>query len=240
MGTEHRGRYQFVLGEGDALPALEDAIRSLEPGETRDFAIAFPDAAGGGVERSLRITLEDRQMKELPELDEAFVRSLGDFDGVDALRAKLRSDLAEEAGARAETVLRARLLDLVVDANPFDVPASMVDRYVDALVRDAGHAEPAADPRTRAELRPQADRAVQRMIVLERIAELHGLGATAAEVDARVAEIAGRGQVTPARVRDQLVKTNRLDRLVADITNAKVFEFLKGRSEILDESPEAT
>ena len=87
----------------------------------------------------------------------------------------------------------------------------------------------------RADLLAEAERAVKRTLVLERVAELHGLAATEPELDARVAEIASRGQVTPAQVRDQLVRTGRLDRLAADITHAKVFDFLKRRSRIVDE-----
>jgi trigger factor len=239
-GTEHRGRYQLVIGAGDAVPALEAAIRALLPGETRDVAIPLPDDAGVAAERRLRVTLEDRQVKDLPDLDDAFARSLGDFDDVTALRAKLEDDLRAEASDRVEAVLRARLLDLVVDANPFDVPASMVDRYVDGLVGDTARADADAAGRMRAGLRPQAERAVKRMLVLERIAELHGLEATGPELEARVAEIAARGQVGPGQVRDQLVRTGRLERLAGDITNTKVFDFLKGQSQIVDEKGEVT
>jgi trigger factor len=238
-GTEHRGRYQIVLGVGDALPGLEQAIRSLVPGETRDFTVSLAHEGGVVRDRRLRITLEDRQIKDLPDLDDAFARSLGDFDDLAGLRAKLYADLRESARDRAEAVLRARLLDMIVEANPFDVPAAMVDRYVDSLLGDAVRAGPEAGAAARAELRPEAERAVKRLVVLDRIAELHGLAATAAELDARVAEIAARGQVGPGRVRDQLVKTGRLERLTTDITNTKVFDFLKRQSEIVDESPEA-
>jgi trigger factor len=237
--TRHQGRYQIVIGAGDALPGLEGAIRSLAPGDTRDFTVSLPDDAGVAHDRRLRITLEDRQIKDVPDLDDAFARSLGDFDDLEGLRAKLYGDLREGASDRAEAVLRARLLDLIIEANPFDVPASMVDRYADALLGDALRADPDDAARARAEFHPQAEGAVKRMLVLDHIAELHGLAATDAELDRRVAEIASRGQVTSGRVRDQLVKTGRLERLASDITNTKVFDFLKRQSEIVDERPEA-
>ncbi|MSR36193.1 MAG: hypothetical protein EXR95_06045, partial [Gemmatimonadetes bacterium] len=234
--SEHRGRYQFVIGGEDAVPALEEAIGTLLPGETRDFTLALPDESGGGVtERLLRITLEDRQVKELPELDDAFACSLGDLEGLDALREKITDDLREEAVSRAEAVLRARLLDQVVAANPFQVPTVMAERYARSLLEDGVDA---GAPEIGAELLRQAEDAVKRLMVVERIAELHGLAAAPAEIDARVAEIARRGQVTTERVRDQLVRTDRMERLVGDITHAKVFDFLRGRSEILDDDPD--
>lgn len=235
-GTEHRGRYQFVLGRGDALRELEEAIASLRPGETRDFALALAPGEGSAPQR-LRITLEGRETRDLPDLDDAFARSLGDFDGLDELREKIRADLEQEAADRAEAVLRARLLDQILEANAFSVPASMVDKYLDSLSVEGGDASrgPGREP-----LRREAERAVKRLIVLDRIAELHGLQAAPAELDARIADIAARGGVPPERVRAQLIRTGKLDRLAADITNAKVFDFLMGRSEVLDENPEGS
>ena len=232
-GTQHRGRYQFVLGAGDAIPGLEEAIRSLAPGVTKDFTVAFPGEAGA-TERRLRITLQERQVRELPELDEAFVRSLGDFTDLQALRDRIRRDLAEDAAGRAEAVLRERLLCAVLEANPFELPASMVERYLTSLAP-----EPTPDgvdrPRSPEDgLWQQAEELVRRFMVLDRIAQMHDLKATPAEVDARAAEIAASGSTTPAQVRSHLLRTNRLDELARVITDTKVFEFLKRQSEIVE------
>ena len=62
-----------------------------------------------------------------------------------------------------------------------------------------------------------------------------GSQATPEEIDARLADLAGRGQVAPEWVRARLVKTGRMDRLVGGITDAKVFEFLERRSRIIPE-----
>ena len=227
----HRGRFQLVLGEGDAVPPLEEAIRALAPGDTREFAVVLDR----GQERWLRITLEDRRVRDLPDLDDLFVQSLGDFADVAALRERVRAELEAAAAARSEAAVRTRLLDRLIDANPFEVPRALVVRHAESMLGDTGGAEPSAVERARAKMLPEAERAVKRAVVIERVAEVEELEATPDEVEARVAEIAGRGGVDPVEVRRQLVQSDRMEGLAREITAAKVIEFLKSRSRILED-----
>jgi trigger factor len=73
------------------------------------------------------------QHKEVPELDDDFARSLGDFEDLTALRARVLEDLREEAKRNAEAEVRGQLVGQILEANAFDVPASMVDRYLDLM-----------------------------------------------------------------------------------------------------------
>src|SRR5690606_14180022 len=72
--TDEGREYDFVLGQGDAIPDIEDAIRTLEPGATGDFDVAFPedfpDETRRGHQERVRITLKGRKEMELPELDD--------------------------------------------------------------------------------------------------------------------------------------------------------------------------
>ena len=130
--------YEFVLGAGDAIPDIEQAIKSLEVGTLGDFVVRFPDDFANeerrGDEEHLRIRLNSRQVLELPELSEDFARSLGNFKGLADLSEKVRADLRREAEDQAEGVVRGRLLDAILEANPFRAPVSMVDRYVESLL----------------------------------------------------------------------------------------------------------
>src|SRR5690606_2004646 len=68
--------YRFILGEGQAIPAVEEAIMTLAPGEEGDFDIRFPDdfpdEERRGQAQKLHISLVDAHAKVLPELDDAF------------------------------------------------------------------------------------------------------------------------------------------------------------------------
>ena len=230
--------YELVLGQGDAIPDVEDAIRTLEPGQSGEFDVRFPDdfpdEARRGTSERVEISLLSRKVLELPELNDDLARQVGDFDTLDELRARVREDLEREAREQAEGVVRSRLLDQLLDANRFDVPASMVDRYVDAVLGEQNGLPPERRAELRERLAPEAERAVKRIMLIDVVAETQGLVATQEEVDTRVEEIATRNETTAAKVRAELKKAGRLDAIRRDMTEKKVFDFLRGQSEVTD------
>jgi trigger factor len=232
--------YQLIVGDGDAIPDVEDAIKTLDPGSSGDFTVRFPDDFPNperrGEEQRLRIQVVDRRMKELPTLDDAFARSVGEFETVDALRARIRADLEEEAAIHADGVATVRLLDAILEANPFDVPRSMVERYIEGVLGDTSKADPAEVEQAREQIRPDAELGVKRMMLISRVADQHGLRSTAEELSARIADMAERSGATPAQVRAQLEKAERLDSLERELTDRKVFAFLREQSEIREEA----
>lgn len=233
--------YEFVLGEGDAIPDVEAVIGGLAPGESGEFTVRFPDdfpdEERRAAERRLHIALHDRKVRRLPELDDEFARSLGDFEGVEDLRAKIREDLAKEAAREGEAHARRRLVDLLLEANPFEVPDSMVDRYVGRIVGDPEDIPEEKLQELRAQIRPDAERSVKRALLIDRIAETQGLRATDEEVEARIEEIAEKNERTASEVRAQLRRSDRLDALRHDLTEEKVFAFLESKSEVVERKP---
>jgi trigger factor len=236
-GAEAR-EYELVLGRGDAIPDIETAIKTLAvvgAGEG-EFDITFPEdladeARRGAVER-VRITLLGRKTLELPPLDDSLAKQVGDFETLADLTAKVREDMEKEGAQRADAVVRARLLDLVLEANPFEVPASMVDRYLDSVLGDPKDVPADKLAEARAQLRPEAERAVKRLLAIDRLADTRGLAATEDEIDKRVEEIAAANQTTPAKVYASLQKAGRLDSIERELTERKVFDFLTSQSEI--------
>ena len=228
--------YQIVIGEGQAIPAIEDVLRTLRAGEEGEFTVEIPDpndAAAGTRPHHMHVRMIEVEEPLLPELDDEFARSLGDFESLDQLRERIRADLGREAERESERRLRAELLTQVIAANPFDVPDAMVSQYLEAMLpARPGNAE---DPRMadlRREARPAAEEALKRILVIERVAELEGLHAQPGELEARVEEIADRlGRPAP-EVTAQLRKNGRLDELEREITEEKVFGYLKSLSTI--------
>ena len=230
--------YQLVLGQGDAIPDIEKAIKSLEVEGSGEFVVRFPDDFPNeerqGREEQLLVRLNSRQGLEVPELDADFAKSLGDFADVDDLTGKIREDLEKEAAEQAESVVRGKLLDAILDANPFTVPVSMVDRYVESVLGNPEGVSPEKLVEAREQISPQAEHAVKRILAIDRLSEIQDLRATEEELDGRIEEIAEKSGDTPAQIYANLQKTERLEALEREITERKVFDFLKKQSEITE------
>ncbi len=234
-GAEERD-YEFALGQGDAIPDIEAAIKTLEPGGEGEFSITFPDDLPDeerrGRAEQVRITLVSRRDLVLPPLDDDLAKQVGDFDSLAELTTKVREDMVKEAEERADATVRRALVDNLLDANPFEVPGSMVDRYVDSFLGDTKNAPRDRLEEVRQQLRPEAERAVKRILLVDRVAEIQGLGATEDDIDAKVEEIATANNTSAAKVYASMQKAGRLESLERDLTEEKVFDFLMEQSEI--------
>lgn len=230
--------YDLVVGQGDAIPDIEEGIRTLEPGASGDFDITFPDdfsdESRRGASETVRIGLTSRRVLDVPELDDELAKQVGDFETLDELRAKIREDMEKEAAQQSEQVVRGRLLDFIVEANPFDVPASMAARYADSVIGDPSRIPEDRLAEFREQIRPEAERAVKRILVIERIAEVHGLGADDDAIDDRIEEIAEANNTDAAKVYAEFQKAGRLEAMERELTEKAVFDFLIEQSEITD------
>ncbi|MGH7458353.1 MAG: trigger factor [Longimicrobiaceae bacterium] len=237
--TEPRS-YEFVLGEGQAIPEVEGAITTLRPGRRDQFQVRFPDdfpdREQQGAERRMEVHLVAGSRKELPELDDAFAQSVGTFEDLAALEARVKEDLEREAAQSAESELRSQLVECVLEANPFELPAGMVERYLDGVVRDGDKQLSDDDLARRAEvrerLRPGAEWSLKRTLVIDQIAGKEGLGASREEVDVRVEELAAKHGRQPSELWVRLEKSGQLDALEREITESKVFDYLKSQSTV--------
>jgi trigger factor len=227
--------YNIVLGGGQAIAGVEELIMELAPGETKERVVKwpdeFPDEAQRGQTKNVRVTLQEVKRKSSPALDDAFAREVGDFDGIDALRAAMRVDLEDHARRDADAMVRQQLIDEITQANPFDVPPSWVNRMIDAYMQ--AYKIPAEQRDTfAAEFAAVAERQVRRDMIIDAIAEQQKLEATEKDVDDRVAKVAEQRGTDPGQVYSSLQKAGRLPEIERSITEEKVFEWLIARNEI--------
>jgi trigger factor len=227
--------YDVVLGAGEILESIDQAIRTLEPGGEGDFTVELPESAEGEKEHRIHLKLLSVERPELPAPDDEFARGLGDFDSMEALRSRVRSDLEAEAVREADREVRRQLMQQVLEANPFAVPPSLVDQYLDSLLQAPEDADPEEVAVAKAQARPAAEYGVRRMLAIERIAELEGLHATQEDVEGRIQEIAEENRVEPAKVRQELARSGRVQAIASDLTEKRVFDYLKSLSTILTE-----
>jgi len=227
--------YQFVLGEGRAIPDVEERIMALIPGESVDATVRFPDdfaeEAKRGQTREIQLTLREVKRQELPALDDALAREMGDFESVEALRGAVAADLGKEAEREADAKLRGELIQQIVEANHVVAPRPLVERVLGA------YAQAYEIPEERwqqfaQEFRTIAESQVRRDLVLDYVVETQNLRATEAELDQKVQELAQRRGVPAGQLYASLEKAKRLRDIARSITEEKVFTYLLSQSTV--------
>jgi len=210
---------------------------TLRPGESVDTEVRFPDdfsdESRRGQSRKVRIVLHEVKRQELPVLDDAFAREVGDFETLDALRGALRTDLEQDAKAQADANVRQELLQQLYAANEVPAPGSLVDKLIKGYMQ--AYQIPEAQFETfAAEFRPVAELQVRRELVLDAVVDGQQLAATEQDIDTRVAELAAGRNLPAGKLYAELEKAGRLRELERSLTEEKAFAWLLQQSTVVD------
>lgn len=232
--------YRFPLGSGYAIEEVEKAIYTLRPGESGTFAVRFPedfgDAALAGKTRQLEIELAEIKHRRLVPLDDDFASEVGDFETLEALRRQVREDLLRHREEEAEQTVRDEIMDSIIQANSFDVPASLVESYLDRLLGSGpgeGEDDEASPPsEARTSVRPIAEQQLKRELVLEHVIEHLDIEASDDDVDSFVQEVAKRRGADAAELRRRWLREGGPESLRRRVVVDRAFERLKGLSTI--------
>lgn len=227
--------YQFVLGEGRAIPEVEERIMTLVPGESVDATVRFPDdfaeEAKRGQTRDIQLTLREVKRQELAALDDAFAREMGDFESLEALRTAVTTDLGKEAERDADAKVRSELVEQIVQANNVVAPRPLVERVL-GMYAQAYEIPEERWPQFAEEFRSIAEAQVRRDLVLDYVVESQNLRATEGELDERIQQLAERRGMKPADLYASLEKAKRLRDVARSITEEKVFAYLLSQSTV--------
>jgi len=242
-GMEPRSEtgYGFVIGGGNVLPEIEEAVIGLTAGGTRQTRVRFGDDHRNETLRgkSADATVSVKEVKEkiLPALDDDFAKSVGgDFETLDALREEVRKGLQARREADNHRALEAAVLDAVLAGHTFEVPEALVLRQVGRQVEHAREhmRRQGVDPdrlpwdykKLLEDLRPGAEKAVKRALLIEAIAQKEGLQPADADVEAEVERLARASQRPVPAVRRMLEQNGDLEGIRHTLGERRTVDFL--------------
>jgi trigger factor len=246
---KHEGT-NIEIGAKANPPGFDEQLLGLDVGATKSFTIHYPadytitELANTDVSYTVKINAIKRRV--LPDLDDEFAKDMGEFETLDALRARVREDLEHEARHTAERDLRAELMKQLATRLPFEVPASLVERELNRRLEDFARRliDQNIDPRQagidwnafRDSQREVAREAVASALVLDEVARRQQLDPTDSDVEQEIARFAERTGRTPAAVRAGLEKEGGLSRVYSGLRREKSIDFVMAHATIAGES----
>jgi trigger factor len=232
--------YAFLIGSESVMPEIDHAVVGMRAGEQRELGLRFPDDHRNenlrGRAGHATVKVVEVKDKILPDLDDEFAKSLGDFDSLTAVRDEVGKQLEARRSREDRVVLEEKIVDGLLARHDFAVPPSMIMRQVAHQVEHARERmrRQGRDPdasqwdygKIVTELKPGAEKAVRRALLLEAIAEREGLTPAEAEIDAEIEKIARAGQRPVPAVRRMMEKSGDLDALRHGLRERMTFDFL--------------
>ena len=133
-----------VLGSNSMVPGFEEQLAGLSAGDEKTLEITFPDdypsAEVAGKGASFAVKVHSVAEMELPVLDDDFARAFGIEDaGMDGLMEEIKSNMSRELKGLVASKLKEQVFSGLMEANPVDVPRSLVDSEISELQQQQGN-----------------------------------------------------------------------------------------------------
>jgi trigger factor len=237
--------FVFTLGEGRMLPEFDAAARGMSPGESKTFAVRFPDNYHGkdvaGKEASFEMKVKSVEEPQLPGLDAEFARQLGVADGdLAKMRGEIRANVEREVKKRVEARIKGQALQALLDAAPMELPKSLVEMETQQLLERAAAdlqargVNPGQLPLNPASFGDAAKRRVALGLIIAELARAENLQPKPAEVRA-IVEQEAQSYESPAEVVKWLyMQPQRLSEMEGVALEANVVKWVLSKAKVVD------
>jgi trigger factor len=198
-------RMPLIIGEDRLIPGFEDELAGLRVGDTKGFDITFPadyaEETLAGQEAHFDVELRELREKILPDLDDEFARSMGEFTDLANLRVEVKKRLERNALDKARHTFSDRIIEYAVANSTIDLPDVLVEQEVEVMhdefrgtlarqgISDEAYNKVSGKSHEdlHNDFRPDAEKRVRVLLVLSKIAETEGLTIPDADVEAEIA-----------------------------------------------------
>ena len=236
------------LGSNTFIPGFEDQIVGHKTGEEFDINVKFPEdyhaTELAGKDAVFKIKLHEIKIKELPEVDDDFVKDVSDFDTVDAYKADIRTKLTEAAENRSKNEVENALIAKLVELVQAEVPEAMFENRINEDIRDFAYRLQSQglnldtymkytglnNEGLRGQFRAQAERQVKVRLALEKIAQLENIQPTDEDLDAEYEKIAQNYGMEADKVKSFIPKED----LAKDVAVEKAMEIVRSNAAITE------
>jgi trigger factor len=240
--------FQFLIGEGQMLEAFDKAVRGMKTGESKTFPLQFPEDYHGkdvaGKEADFLVTLKKLEAQQLPEVDDAFAKSLGIKDGtVEALRADVKKNLEREVKFRVLARNKAAVMDALVKTAELDVPNALVKGEVERMIEGAradlkqrGVKDADKAPIPAEMFQPQAERRVRLGLVVAELVRANNLQAKPEQLQAHIEEMAQSYEKPSEVIRWYLGDRQRMAEVEGVVIENNVAEFVLSKAKVTEKA----
>jgi trigger factor len=238
--------FTVEVGSGQFIPTFEEKLIGLRVEEEKEIEVSFPADYGyqkwAGKTVSFHVKIKEIKAKILPPLDDEFAKDLGDYSSLDELRAKLKGEIEKEKALALEQQLKDQAVNQLLEANPFEVPESLVEEQAKAMVSDTKLRLAAqgvvlknlgvSEEKLQGDYRDMAQKQVKAFLILEKIANQEGITVTDEEADHRLKEISERMRQPFEKVKGYYEKNGLLPEVKAGILRDKTLNFLLEKANV--------
>ncbi|UCB53000.1 MAG: trigger factor [Candidatus Zixiibacteriota bacterium] len=239
--TEDLKNHELALDPHNMIKEFQDALLKAKAGEKREFEVDYPDdfhnkkLAGNKV--GYKITIKEVKEKILPEENDEFAKTVGKFKTVGELKNKIKEGLLQKARRDAEVEVKNELVNQVIKHNPFEVPDTLFDYYMDALAKDLKEKYKKVDEKKiREDYKEVAIGHIKWDFLFHQIVEKEKIQVTKEDMDAWVENFARDYKMKAEDAKKLVENPSQIKKIREDLLEKKVLDFLRKSAKIKEET----
>ncbi|MBP1573320.1 MAG: trigger factor [Oscillospiraceae bacterium] len=239
-------KFELSLGSGQFIPGFEEKVAGHNIGEEFDIDVTFPEDYASeelkGAAVIFKIKLHEIKGKELPELDDEFVKDTSEFDTVADFKADVKAKLEKAAEDKADAEFEQKLFDAVVEKMEAEIPDVMFENRAREMAQEMNSRLASQGisfemycqftgqtPESVIEtFKKQAEPQVKLRLALEKIVELEKIEASDDEANAEIQKIADAYKMEVEQVKQYIA----VEDVKKDVCVGKAVDLIKESAKV--------
>lgn len=244
--------YELTIGSNQFIPGFEDQIIGHKAGEEFDVNVKFPEdyhAELAGKDATFKIKLHEIKVKEVPALDDEFVKDVSEYDTVDELKKNVKEELEHKKMHEVEAEANNEVLDKLADLVTAVIPECMIEKKMDEDVQDFAYRLQmqgldlktylkyiGSDEKTfREQYKDQAEKQVKLDLALEEIIKKEKLEVSDADLEEEYAQYAKAYNMDV----EQIKKAIPAENIKPELLQRKAVDFVIENASFTEKKPAA-
>lgn len=240
--------FTLELGKNQFIQGFEEQVAGHNTGEEFDVNVKFPETYHAknleGKDAVFKVKLHEIKEKELPDLDDEFVKDISEFDTLEEYRKDLKAKILEKKQDNAKNEIEKEMTDKLAELVRCDIPDALIKVKMRELVGDFEYKLQMQgiklkdyiryvgddEEKFKETFRPQAERQVKIQLALKKIAELESINTTEEDIEAEYNNIAKHYNMDMERVKN-IVPRGDVEK---DVASQKALEIVRSNLVLKD------
>ncbi|MGA2027863.1 MAG: trigger factor [Syntrophobacteraceae bacterium] len=247
--------FMAEVGKGGLHPDFDKHLLGRRPGESFSFELHYPEDAStselAGKNVRFDLTVKDLKEKEVPELNDEFVKSIGSgqFETLEALKEEFRKKLLEREEHSASQNVHAQVLRKILGKVQFEISPRVIEREADRILQNLKYQFESQGLKFDADTlntsdyktgsRIQAEQDIRTGLVIGRIAEAEAISLDSEDEEQVFKDIAAAYRMDLAKVESEYRDSAIVERAKERKLQEKVLKFIESEAVLVDTPEEA-
>jgi trigger factor len=219
------------IGSGQLIDGLDEAIISLNEGDSRVFTTTLGAGDHAGQEAQVTVTVKSVKERELPEPDDEFAQLASEFDTIDELKSSLTEQVERVKRIQQAEQIRDKALEALLEQVEIPLPDTIVQAQVDDTLHNAIHildhdeekfaealtAQGSSREEFDADNRTNAEKAVKTQLLMDTIADKLNVQVGQNDITERLVLMSRQYELEPQQLLNYLQENDQLPAMFADV-----------------------